>query len=193
MGKWIGLYVIAFLALTGADMASTHWATAAGQGQEFNAVVATEDGALHTDRFLLVNGLFLAFSVAMLAWAFPRRAKIDPRYIERPSRALFNYFYLNPFSKKIAPKSVFHFLALAPAVLLMKAFAAFNNSLIAAGAPDIVTPLAKAVFGLGASELLTYWTVIIVIFHPIWYLALVATARLLRGTPAAATPQPAAV
>jgi hypothetical protein len=100
MSKWIGLYVVAFLALTGADVASTHWATAGGQAEEFNAVVATDEGTLHTERLLWLNAAFLAFSVAMLAWAGKRRDAIDLRLLERPSRALFNYFYLNPFSKK---------------------------------------------------------------------------------------------
>lgn len=188
MGKWIGLYVLAFLALTGADIASTHWATASGQGQEFNAVVATEDGGLHTERLLIINAAFLVFSAGFLAWALGRRDKIDPRYLERPSRALFNYYYLNPFSKKIMPKSVFHFIALAPTVLLMKAFAAFNNSLIAAGMPDIVSPLAYAVKDLGAGPM-TYWVVIFILFHPLWYLALLGTARALRGPRATLTPQ----
>jgi hypothetical protein len=142
--------------------------------------VAAEDGALHTERLLLVNAAFLAFSAGMLAWAGARRHRIDPRLIERPSRALLNYFYINPFSKNIVPKSVFHYMALAPTVLLMKAFAALNNSLIATGTPDLVTPFAKAIQGLGAGPM-TYWIVIIVIFHPLWYLGLVATAHALRG------------
>lgn len=191
MGKWVGLYIVAFVALTGADVASTHWAIGGGGGQEFNAVVATDDGGLHTDRMLWINAAFLVFSAGMLAWALQRRDRIDPRYLERPSRSLFNYFYINPFSKKIMPKSVFHFIAFAPTVLMMKAFAAFNNSLIAIEAPDIVTPLAYAIKDLGAGPM-TYWIVIFILFTPLWYLALAVTARALRGPRAEASPQYAA-
>jgi hypothetical protein len=80
------------LLLTGADVASTHWALAGGEAREFNAAEAAEDGALHTERLLLVNAAFLAFSAGMLAWAGARRHGIEPRLIERPSRALSNYF-----------------------------------------------------------------------------------------------------
>lgn len=182
VGMWVGLYVAAFVALTGADIASTHWAIGGGGGQEFNAVVATDTGSLHTERLLLVNAAFLAFSTAMLAWALRVRDRIDPRYLAQPARALFNYWYINPFSNKIVPKSAFHYIALAPTVLLMKAFAAFNNSLIGAQAPDIVTPLAKAVASLGTGAW-TYWVVIFIIFHPLWFAALALTARALRSAP----------
>lgn len=179
MRAWVWIYVAAFAALTVTDIASTLWASGTG-GQEFNAAVATEEGALHLERMIGINVAFLVFSAGMLAWALRQRERIDPRYIERPERALFNYFYLNPFSKKIVPKSAFHYLALAPTVLGVKAFATFNNSLIAAAVPDIVTPIARVIHSLGAGPMATYWIVIALIFHPLWWAALHLTARALR-------------
>lgn len=186
MRDWVWIYVVAFTALTATDIASTLWATGTG-GQEFNAAVATEDGLLHLERIIGINAAFLVFSAGMLFWALRQRCRIDPRYVERPERALFNYFYLTPFSKKNIPKSAFHYIALAPTVLGMKAFATFNNALIAADLPDIVTPVAMAVHSLGAGTMATYWIVIALIFHPLWWAALHLTARALRKADAAPT------
>lgn len=179
MRAWVWIYVAAFTALTATDIASTLWASGTG-GQEFNAAVSTEEGSLHIERMIAINAAFLVFSAGMLFWALRQRERIDQRYIERPERALFNYFYLNPFSKKIVPKSAFHYIALAPTVLGVKAFATFNNSLIAAALPDIVTPIARVIHSLGVGTMATYWIVIAIIFHPFWWAALHLTARALR-------------
>jgi hypothetical protein len=179
MRAWVWIYVTAFAALTVTDIASTLWATGSG-GQEFNAAVATEGGALHLERMIGINVAFLLFSTGMLVWALRQRDRIDPRYLERPERALFNYFYLNPFSQKIVPKSAFHYIALAPTVLGVKAFASLNNSLIGAAVPDVVTPIARAISSLGAGPMATFWIIIALIFHPFWWAALHLTARALR-------------
>lgn len=177
MRKWIGLYVAAFLTLTGTDLASTLWAASKGNGQEFNATVSDSTGLLAVERLLAVNGGLLLFSVGMLWWAIGRRDRIDPAYLAHPDRAVFNYFYLNPFSDKRIPVSALHYIAFAPAVLMFKAMVSLNNSLIAAGIPDFITPLAVFVDRILANDMATYWAVIIFLFHPLWWASLHLVAR----------------
>ncbi|MEY4054791.1 MAG: hypothetical protein RL519_126 [Pseudomonadota bacterium] len=165
MRKWIRLYVAGFLALTGTDLASTLWAASKGNGQEFNATVSDGAGLLAVERLLAVNGGLLLFSVGMLWWALQRRDRIDPAYLAHPAHAVFNYFYLNPFADKRIPVSAFHYIAFAPAILMFKTVVSLNNSLIAAGIPDLITPLAVFVDKIFANDMATYWTIIIVLFH----------------------------
>jgi hypothetical protein len=177
MKKWIGLYVAGFLALTGTDIASTLWAASKGNGQEFNANVSDGAGLLAVERLLAVNGCLLLFSVGMLWWALHRRDQIDPTYLAHPARAVLNYFYLNPFAKKRIRISALHYIAFAPAVLMFKAVVSLNNSLIAAGLPDLITPLAVSLDKAFANDMATYWTIIIVLFHPLWWASLHLVAR----------------
>lgn len=185
----IAIYTITFGVLTAADVVSTFWATHGGEGQEFNPVVATDAGHLHLERLLTLNGVVFLLTAGMFAWALGRLDRIDQRYLETPERAMFNYFYFNPFSPKIMPKSVLHFLAVPPTIIGMKALAAFNNSLIALGVPDLITPLAKLSHAAVGAEW-AYWPVIIVLFHIIWWPALRLSAGFVRGD-AARAPAPA--
>jgi len=176
----IAIYIISFGILTAADVASTFWATHGAGGEEFNPVVATDTGHLHLERLLALNGVVLLCTAGMLAWALGRLDRIDPRYLEKPERAMFNYLYFNPFSKKIMPKSIFHFLAVPPTILGMKALAAFNNSLIGLGVPDLISPLAYLSQSLVGRDW-AYWPVIFVLFHLIWWPALHLTAGFVRS------------
>ena len=180
MKKWFWAYIAGFIALTGADLASTILGIAAG-ASEFNHTVATSGGDLKTAQFLLVNAAMLSFTSFMLIWAWRNRLRIDKKYISRPERAMFNWIYLNPFSERNVPKSAFHYLALAPGMLLFKAFASFNNTLIFFGLPDIVTPVASAIFTFVQGPLV-YWILICLLFLPIWWLSLRVAAAFLRAS-----------
>lgn len=178
---WIVLlYVSAFVVLTATDIGTTLWALSVGAGREFNHVVATTDGLLQLERMLLVNGGVLVFTSGMLVWALRNIGRIDSRYVDLPERAIFNYLYLNPFSAKNAPKAVLHYLALPLTMLFFKVFASVNNSLIALKIPDVATPLAMAIrpyLGEGAAS---FWAVIVVLFHPMWWVALRITTAAIR-------------
>jgi hypothetical protein len=180
MQKWVWAYIAGFVALTGADYISTILGIAEG-ASEFNHTMADGDGGLRTARFLAVNAAMLAFTCFMLSWAWRNHARIDQRYITRPERAMFNWIYLNPFSERNVPKSAFHYLALAPGMLLFKAFASFNNGLISFGLPDLVTPIASTIstFAQGG---LAYWLLIFLLFLPIWWLSLRIAASFLGAS-----------
>ncbi len=180
MQKWVWAYIAGFVALTGADFASTILGIAAG-ANEFNPTMADGEGGLRMARFLLLNAAMLAFTCFMLIWAWRNRARIDQRYITRPERAMFNWIYLNPFSEQNVPKSAFHYLALVPGMLLFKAFAVFNNGLISFRLPDLVTPVASIIFTFAQGPL-AYWTLIFLLFLPIWWLSLRVAAFFLRAS-----------
>ena len=180
MKKWFWAYIAGFIALTGADLASTILGIAAG-ASEFNHTVATSGGDLKTAQFLLVNAAMLAFTSFMLIWAWRNRLRIDKKYISRPERAMFNWIYLNPFSERNVPKSAFHYLALAPGMLFFKTVVFFNNSLISFGQPDFLTPVASAIFTFVQGPL-AYWTLICVLFLPIWWLSLRLAAAFVRAS-----------
>jgi hypothetical protein len=180
MFRIVLLYLGAFVLLTATDVGTTLWATATGAGQEFNHTVATPEGLLAMERMLLINGAVLIFTAGMLVWALRNVDRIDPGYLARPERAVFNYLYLNPFSSKNMPKSVLHYLALPLVMVIFKAFASVNNTLIGFDVPDLVTPLAREVhrhFGEGPAA---FWVVIFILFHPMWWLALRITAAAVR-------------
>ncbi len=180
MNKWFVLYVIGFLILTGTDIATTLWAASKGVGQEFNQTVSDGEGMLSVKHLLTVNGMLLLFSASMLWWALRRRHQIAPVYLARPGSAALRYFYLNPFAAKRIPLSAFHYIALAPAILILKAVVSLNNSLIAAGIPDLLTPLAMLIDSVVGNNTVTYWIFIIVLLHPIWWASLHLTALGLR-------------
>lgn len=179
MQKLVWAYVAGFAALTVADFVSTIMGIAAG-ASEFNHTMATSEGDLRIAPFFLVNAAMLAFTSFMLIWAWRNRARIDQRYISRPERAMFNWIYLNPFSERNVPKSAFHYLALAPGMLLFKTVASVNNSLISFGLPDILTPVASVIFNFAKGPL-AYWILIFLLFLPIWWLSLRVAAAFLRA------------
>ena len=191
MKKWFWAYIASFIALTGADLASTILGIAAG-ASEFNHTVATSGGGLKTAQFLLVNAAMLAFTSFMLIWAWRNRLHIDKKYISRPERAMFNWIYLNPFSERNVPKSAFHYLALAPCLLLFKTVVSFNNSLISFGLPDFLTPVASAIFTFAQGPL-AYWILICLLFLPIWWFSLRIAAAFLRASAERAEPLSAPV
>lgn len=180
MKKWVWVYIAGFIALTGADFATTILGIRAG-ASEFNHTLATSGGDLKTAQFLLVNAAMLAFTSFMLIWAWRNRLLVDKKYIYRPERAMFNWIYLNPFSERNVPKSAFHYLALAPGMLIFKIFASFNNSLISFGLPDLLTPIASAIFTFVQGPL-AYWILIFLLFLPIWWLSLRVAAAFLRAS-----------
>jgi hypothetical protein len=180
MFRIVFLYVAAFILLTATDVGTTLWATSIGAGQEFNHTVATPEGLLALERMLLINGAVLLFTSGMLIWAVRNVDRIDPGYLARPERAVFNYLYLNPFSRKNMPKSVLHYLALPLVLLVFKAFASLNNTLIASSVPDLVTPLAREVHRHVGEGPMAFWLVIVILFHPMWWLALRITAAAVR-------------
>jgi hypothetical protein len=154
--------------------------------------VATSGGDLKTAQFLLVNAAMLAFTSFMLIWAWRNRLRIDKKYISRPERAMFNWIYLNPFSERNVPKSAFHYLALAPGMLLFKTVVSFNNSLISFGLPDFLTPVASAIFTFAQGPL-AYWILICLLFLPIWWFSLRVAAAFLRASAERAEPLSAPV
>jgi hypothetical protein len=76
MKKWVWVYIAGFIALTGADFASTILGIAAG-ASEFNHTLATSGGDLKIAQFFLVNAAMLAFTSYMLIWAWRNRLRID--------------------------------------------------------------------------------------------------------------------
>ena len=192
MFRIVSIYVCAFILLTAADVGTTLWASSIGAGQEFNHAVATPEGLLAVERILLINGAMLLFTAGMLVWALRNADRIDPRYLARPERAVFNYFYLNPFSSKNIPKSVLHYLALPLVMLIFKAFASMNNTLIGFNVPDLVTPLAIEVQSLVGEGPAAFWVFIFILFHPMWWLALRITAFAARRGIAVEPSRPAA-
>ena len=180
MFRIVLLYVAAFILLTATDVGTTLWATSIGAGQEFNHTVATPEGLLALERMLLINGAVLLFTAGMLIWAVRNVDRIDPVYLARPERAVFNYLYLNPFSLKNMPKSVLHYLAVPLVLVIFKAFASLNNTLIASSVPDLVTPLAREVHRHVGEGPMAFWLVIVILFHPMWWLGLRITAAAVR-------------
>jgi RNA polymerase sigma-70 factor (ECF subfamily) len=77
---------------------------------------------------LVLNSAMLVFTGGMLEWALRQRHRIDPRYLERPERGLFNWLYFNPFAARRVPTSAFHFLALlAHAALIDRILLGFER------------------------------------------------------------------
>jgi hypothetical protein len=193
MFRIVSIYVCAFILLTATDIGTTLWASSIGAAQEFNHAVATPEGLLAVERMLLINGAMLLFTAGMLVWALRNADRIAPRYLARPERAVFNYFYLNPFSLKNMPKSVLHYLALPLVMLIFKAFASVNNTLIGFNVPDLATPLAIWVQRYVGEGPAAFWVVIFILFHPMWWIALrITAAAVRRGRIAVEPTRPAA-
>ncbi len=192
MFRTVSIYVCAFILLTATDIGTTLWASSIGAGQEFNHAIATPEGLLAVERMLLINAAMLLFTAGMLFWALRNADRIDPRYLARPERAVFNYFYLNPFSLKNMPKSVLHYLALPLVMLIFKAFASVNNTLIGFNVPDLATPLAIGVQRYIGEGPAAFWVVIFILFHPMWWIALRITAAAVRRGRIAVEPTRAA-
>jgi len=193
MFRIVFIYVGAFILFTATDIGTTLWASSIGAGQEFNHVVATPEGLLAVERMLLINGAMLIFTAGMLVWALRNADRIDPRYLARPERAVFNYLYVNPFSQRNMPRSVLHYLALPLVMLIFKVFASVNNTLIGFNVPDLATPLAIEVQRHVGEGPAAFWVVIFILFHPMWWIALrVTAAAVRRGRIAVEPTRPAA-
>jgi hypothetical protein len=176
------VFAAAYVVMTAADMVTTQWGLAAGQGFESNHSVSDGAGGLDLQRFLALNAVVLCCTAGMLAWALRNRDVVNPVYLRQPARALFSWFHLNPFSKKVMANSVFAYIALAPGIILFKAFAAINNWLIASDIPDVVTPIAHLLYPY-MHEVIAYWILIFILAQPIWLASLHLAAWFLRRVP----------
>ena len=173
-------FMLAYAILTATDAASTLLGIGSGLAQEANPHVGGEPGAFDLGRFLWINGAGFLVLTAMLVWGLGSSHRIDPRYLNRPSLAFWNWLYLNPFSDRNVPRAAFHFIANSVCVLGMKGLATGNNLLIAAGIPDPITPLARWIHAL-APGWLAYWILIFILWLPIWWPSLVIAAWFLRS------------
>lgn len=104
-------FMLAYAILTATDAASTLQGVGSGLAEEANPHVGGEPGAFDLGRFLWINGVGFLVLTAMLVWVFGSRHRIDPRYLNRPSLAFWNWLYLNPFSDRNVPRAAFHFIA----------------------------------------------------------------------------------
>lgn len=174
------LFILAYLGLTATDAASTLQGIHSGLAQEANPHVGGASGTFDLGRFLWINGLVLLVLTGMLVWSLGARDRIDPRYLDRPGLAFWNWIYLNPFSARTVPRSAFHYIANPICVLGLKGLATVNNLLIAKGIPDPITPLAHGIHGF-APGWLAYWILIFLLWLPFWWPSLAIAAWLLRN------------
>jgi hypothetical protein len=173
-------FMVAYAILTGTDAASTLQGIDSGVAQEANPHVGGEPGAFELGRFLWINGAMLLVLTGMLVWSLGSRDRIDPRYLDRPRLAFWNWVYLNPFSARTVPRSAFHCIANPICILGLKGLATVNNLLIAKGLPDPITPLAHGIQGL-APGWLAYWILIFLLWLPFWWPSLAIAAWFLRS------------
>lgn len=179
--NWIvGLYTLAFVALTGADAASTLFGLAHG-AQEFNPAVKTEQG-VHLMQMMALNLAMLAGSGFMLHWALRNIDEADPKHIAEPMRGLLSWMQLNPFAVKNRPAAVFAYLALPILLLMAKAIASINNVMIGLGVESPITTLAHAMITLFNGDMtLGYWATILIAFTPAHMVSLWLVSLALRG------------
>jgi hypothetical protein len=173
-------FMVAYAILTGTDAASTLQGIDSGVAQEANPHVGGEPGAFELGRFLWINGAMLLVLTGMLVWSLGSRDRIDPRYLDRPGLAFWNWVYLNPFSARTVPRSAFHYIANPICILGLKGLATVNNLLIAKGIPDPITPLAHGIHGF-APGWLAYWILIFLLWLPFWWPSLAIAAWFLRS------------
>jgi hypothetical protein len=173
-------FMVAYAILTATDAASTLQGIDSGVAQEANPHVGGEPGAFELGRFLWINGAMLLVLTGMLVWSLGSRDRIDPRYLDRPRLAFWNWVYLNPFSARTVPRSAFHCIANPICILGLKGLATVNNLLIAKGLPDPITPLAHGIQGL-APGWLAYWILIFLLWLPFWWPSLAIAAWFLRS------------
>ena len=188
-------FVLAYVGLTATDAASTQLGLESGLAQEANPHVGGRKGAFDMGRFLGINGAVLLLLTGMLAWSLGSRHRIDPRYLDHPGLAFWNWLYLNPFSVRNVPRAAFHYVANPVCVLGMKGLATGNNLLIAAGIPDPITAMARGLYAL-VPGWLAYWILIFILWLAIWRPSLEVAAWFLRsrwgnGATPAGTPSPA--
>jgi hypothetical protein len=126
-------FMVAYAILTATDAASTVLAIGSGLAQEANPHVGGGPGAFDLGRFLWINGAVLLLLTGMLVWSLGSCHRIDPRYLDRPRLAFWNWVYLNPFSARTVPRSAFHCIANPICILGLKGLATVHNLLIAKG------------------------------------------------------------
>ncbi len=173
-------FVLAYAVLTMTDAASTRLGLDSGLAQEANPHVGGSPGSFDLARFLWINGAVLILLTGMLVWSLGSRHRIDPRYLNRPGLAFWNWVYLNPFSARNVPRAAFHYLANPVCVLGMKVIATGNNLLIAWGLPDPITAMARWFYSL-APGWLAYWILIFIVWLVIWRPSLELAAWFLRS------------
>ncbi len=176
MSRIIMIYVGLFIALTYGDYWTTDFAITNGIAEEFNPAV--RDGATDykAGNMALINLGFLLATAGALIWAIRNRAGIAKKYLDRPARAAFNYFYLNPFSKKNAPKSALHLMAFALCCLFAKAFAIGSNTVGILHGRGLADPLVE-ILAPYLSGVPLYIAVTGIIITPMWILSLYISAH----------------
>jgi hypothetical protein len=173
----VSIYLLLFALSALADLGSTLLGHAAG-AVEFNPAVGG-GGQIDVARFAALNLVAAALIGGMLGWGLTRRAVVDPRYMQAPLAGALTWLtYLNPFSDRNAPRAVFHWVAIAISLLLVRLAAVLNNLLITSGLPDAITPLARLA-ALQPSEALVYPLAATAFIAPFWVISLYLVPRLL--------------
>ncbi|SMF61121.1 hypothetical protein [Allosphingosinicella indica] len=176
---YIVIYASLFALLALADLTSSllgHWLAGA---TEFNPALAVS-GRIDVERFVGLNALLGMVTVGMFGWAMARAERADPSYLAAPWKAALSWLtYLNPFKPANQPRAVFHWIAIAISLLMVRTMAVANNLAIAFELQDLLTPLSAAVAALAPSNLV-YMLVVTILVAPFWLISLYMVPHLLK-------------
>lgn len=143
--RWLGVFVVAYVAVSTADLWTTRLALRQLGVSEGN-VFATDAGGGYLDArawgITAFGGGVLAAGVVLAA---VHAGRVSPRWVRHPVRS-FGRVYLVPLSAAVLDRSPLHLVSVAAGFVALRLLAAGNNLLLAACA---FGPLGSAVRWVG--------------------------------------------
>jgi hypothetical protein len=129
LGLILAVYLLAYLAASWLDLASTSLGLQRPGVTEKNVFATTGTGAYDARQAWLLTVAGGGVMLACMWFAAARATHVGERWLQHPVRS-FGEFHINPFSRKAMEVTPLHFLSLALAFPSLRVIAAANNLLV---------------------------------------------------------------
>ena len=177
------IYLTLFVVFAYADMESTIALQRTGAGFEANPAVADSEGQFDKRQFLIINSLLCLLTTFMLYWALRTRRYIPDLYLKWPLIAARDLVSVGvsfmPFKEKFRGRAAFMYLSIAMGFTLIRPIVVASNLMIVRSGRGFFDGLA-AYWSTFLEGWMWYAALITTIILPVWLVATLLTAGLLR-------------
>ncbi len=151
------LLLLAFVALTAADIATTLLALGSGNAVELNPNAAKSGGGIRIGFLLVSNAALLVPLLVAFHFGVARAHRVPRATLARWWRHVADSFYLNPLSDAARVRAPLRLVTAAMTLLMLKCAILVSNTLVVFGHDNPVSLLAGFWTRVGLDGAPRYW------------------------------------
>ncbi len=174
------LLLLAFVALTAADIGTTLLALANGDAVELNPNAARAGGSIRIGFLVLSNTALLLPLLVAFHFGVTHATRVPPGVLARWWRHILDIFYISPLNDGARARSPLRLVTAAMTLLTLKAVIVLGNVMSMFGYPGPTSLLASLWTGIGLDGAPRYWATYALMILPCYVVGVGLAASTLR-------------